>query len=232
MRMLVAVGAVPILVVFSGLNPSFWGWGSLIIAGAVMWSFTGFARRVVAATGHRQPAQSQRPVSGDVVMEPNALALPERRSAVLNPGRVSGSRSRAEAQALDDADDDQPSLEQDLYNLQQNGMLKTDKPGNVYVLTNPDLPNSVKIGQTVYEPERRAASVTHDYRHAGLVDRPFQVAFAVHSDASQGLERAVHAILKARNVKAAVANNKRELFAIEVDDAIRVVKAAAELQVH
>jgi hypothetical protein len=90
--------------------------------------------------------------------------------------------------------------------------------GSVYVLTNPDYPDLVKVGHTARSAAERAEELSSDT----AVPRSFEVAYEVAVDDAEGVERAVHARLAAERV-----NPDREFFEVTVDRAVETIRRVA-----
>jgi len=85
----------------------------------------------------------------------------------------------------------------------------------VYVLTNPSMPNMVKIGKTYLED---VASRLAQLYTTG-VPFPFQLAFACKVPNADEVERALHRAFAPDRV-----NPKREFFSIDPEQAIAILK--------
>lgn len=85
----------------------------------------------------------------------------------------------------------------------------------VYVLTNPAMPGFVKIGKTFIED----VSVRLQQLYTTGVPFPFDLAFACKVPNADEVERALHRAFALNR-----ANPKRELFNIEADQAIAILK--------
>ena len=64
--------------------------------------------------------------------------------------------------------------------------------GHVYILTNPDYPNHVKIGSTTLSPQERCDQISSQ---TGVLS-PFQVYYFVEVSDCEKVERLVHQKLK------------------------------------
>ena len=85
----------------------------------------------------------------------------------------------------------------------------------VYILTNPSMPNLVKIGHTKKEPDIRAKQVS---RGTG-VPTNFRVEFAFRCFNAESLEREIHKYLKPYRV-----NNNKEFFQIAIKEAENTIE--------
>lgn len=85
----------------------------------------------------------------------------------------------------------------------------------VYVLTNPAMPNLVKIGYTLSED----AAVPIAQLYSSGVPFPFKLEFAAKVTNAEEVERALHRAFAPNRV-----NPKREFFSIEPDQAISILK--------
>lgn len=90
--------------------------------------------------------------------------------------------------------------------------------GYVYILTNPAMPNMVKVGMTTDSPEARAKTLSSTTG----VPQPFRVAWYASVDDCAAVEGAVKRALNRHRV-----NGRREFFAVTVQDARRSIEAAA-----
>ena len=91
--------------------------------------------------------------------------------------------------------------------------------GYIYVLTNPAMPDVVKIGRTDRDPNDRA----RELRTTG-VPSPFEVAHSCLVDDSVSFEAQIHRLLAARGVRPL---RDREFFAISVAQAIELIQDLA-----
>jgi hypothetical protein len=85
----------------------------------------------------------------------------------------------------------------------------------VYVLTNPAMPGFVKIGKTLIEDVNQRLSQLYTTG----VPFPFELAFACKVPNADEVERALHRAFAPNR-----ANQKREFFNIEPDQAIAILK--------
>lgn len=85
----------------------------------------------------------------------------------------------------------------------------------VYVLSNPTMPGTYKIGYTAKEPETRAKELSN----ATGVALPYQVEWAYHCFNGLSLEGEVHRYLDEYRV-----NTNREFFAVGFDEIKEVVE--------
>tara|TARA_R110002153_G_scaffold50606_3_gene142382 strand:- start:112 stop:576 length:465 start_codon:yes stop_codon:yes gene_type:complete len=85
----------------------------------------------------------------------------------------------------------------------------------VYILTNPSMPELLKIGSTKNLPDIRAKQVS---RGTG-VPLEFIVKFAFKCFNSEGLEREVHKNLKSQRV-----NTRKEFFKLTVEEAQKIIE--------
>jgi len=84
----------------------------------------------------------------------------------------------------------------------------------VYVLSNPTLPNLLKIGYTKLDPDTRAAQISR----ATGVPLPYKVEWAFKCFNGEQLEGETHRMLKKYRV-----NNNREFFHITLEEAKKTV---------
>lgn len=84
--------------------------------------------------------------------------------------------------------------------------------GYVYVLTNPSMPDLVKIGRSSSGGKRRAAEL-----YTTGVPQPFVLEFEIFSSEPAFLEKAVHEELAEYRLPG------REFFTLDVQDAVKVV---------
>ena len=89
----------------------------------------------------------------------------------------------------------------------------------VYVLSNPTLPNMLKIGYTRSHPEERAQQISSSTG----VALPYKVEFAFHCFNGFDLEQQVHRKLKSYRV-----NNNREFFQISLEEAKKTIEKFGE----
>jgi hypothetical protein len=90
--------------------------------------------------------------------------------------------------------------------------------GSVYVLTNPEYPDLVKVGHTTRSAAERAEELSSDT----AVPRSFEVAYEVAVDDAEGVEQTVHARLASERV-----NPDREFFEVSVDRAVETIRRVA-----
>ncbi len=93
-----------------------------------------------------------------------------------------------------------------------------DATGSVYVLTNPEYPNLVKIGQTSRAAQTRADELS---AHTG-VPTPFHVAYELKVSNPEAVEQTVHDTLSAHSV-----NPDREFFDVSVSTARHAIEQVA-----
>ena len=89
----------------------------------------------------------------------------------------------------------------------------------VYVLSNPTLPNMLKIGYTRNHPEERAQQISSSTG----VALPYKVEFAFRCFNGFDLEQQVHRKLKSYRV-----NNNREFFQISLEEAKKIIEKFGE----
>ena len=82
-------------------------------------------------------------------------------------------------------------------------------PEYVYVLTNPAMPDLVKVGRTTNDPHQRVANLSA----ATGVPLPFELELVIKVADATVYESALHNLLEGSRV-----NPKREFFAIDVED--------------
>ena len=98
-------------------------------------------------------------------------------------------------------------------------MPNSPKAGYVYVLTNPAMPDLVKIGATsAADPETRVNSL-----NTSAVPYPFQIEFAGRVDDCKKVEKALHFAFDDHRV-----NPKREFFKIRPDNVIAVLELLSD----
>lgn len=95
------------------------------------------------------------------------------------------------------------------------GYVTTYDTGFVYVMSNPAMPEMVKVGLTTLLPEERAAKLSD---HTG-VPLPFEVAFRARTMRWQAVEKLVHQRLGPYRV-----SSRREFFAVPVGVAVDSVR--------
>ena len=89
----------------------------------------------------------------------------------------------------------------------------------VYVLSNPTLPNILKIGYTSTPPEKRAKQISS----ATGVVLPYKVEYAFHCWNGEKLEGEVHKYLDSYRV-----NNQREFFQVGFDQVKSIIEEIGE----
>lgn len=92
-------------------------------------------------------------------------------------------------------------------------------PGFLYVLINPSIPNTVKIGKTTKNPAIRAAELSA----ATGVPTPFYVAYEAFFFDCDTAELFVHAYLRSKGVRL---SPNREFFVVSPTDAINAIQDA------
>jgi len=85
----------------------------------------------------------------------------------------------------------------------------------VYILTNPTMPNLVKIGFTHKTPDKRAEQIS---RGTG-VPLKFSVEYAFKCFNGEALEQEIHKYLKPYRV-----NNQKEFFQITIEEAKKTIE--------
>ena len=93
--------------------------------------------------------------------------------------------------------------------------------GYVYALMNPSIPNLVKIGKTVREPEDRAKELSSSTG----VPTPFVVVYSCYFQSCTEAETFIHSFLENKGFRV---STKREFFEIPIQDAIDSVMHAKE----
>ena len=89
----------------------------------------------------------------------------------------------------------------------------------VYILSNPTIPNTLKIGYTNLSPELRAKQISSS---TGVVV-PFKVEWAFRCFDGSLMENEVHIALKEYRI-----NNQREFFQVDLEEAKSVIKLIGE----
>ena len=89
--------------------------------------------------------------------------------------------------------------------------------GWVYILSNPEMPELLKIGFTERDPSSRAKEISQDTG----VPSEFIVDYQVYSSRPYELERKVHELLHEYRL-----NNNREFFAVPMPVLLRAIKQA------
>jgi hypothetical protein len=87
----------------------------------------------------------------------------------------------------------------------------------IYILSNPTIPNSLKIGYTSLSPELRARQISSS---TGVV-APFKVEWAFKCFDGNLLENKIHNALKEYRI-----NNQREFFQIDIEEAKKIILSA------
>lgn len=85
----------------------------------------------------------------------------------------------------------------------------------VYVLSNPTMPDILKIGFTELTPERRSEQISN---HTG-VPALYEVEYAYRCVDGKKIEKEVHIYLCEKRL-----NKRREHFAISLEEAIKVIE--------
>lgn len=94
-------------------------------------------------------------------------------------------------------------------------METTNNQGIVYILTNPAMPNLIKIGMTTHEDVKlRMAQI-----YTTGVPLPFECVYAARVANHEKVEKALHVAFGPDRV-----NPKREFFEIEANQAIAIIK--------
>ena len=89
----------------------------------------------------------------------------------------------------------------------------------VYILSNPTIPNTLKIGYTNLSPELRAKQISSS---TGVVV-PFKVEWAFRCFDGNLMENEVHTALKEYRI-----SNQREFFQVDLEEAKNVIKLIGE----
>ena len=89
----------------------------------------------------------------------------------------------------------------------------------VYILSNPTIPNTLKIGYTNLSPELRAKQISSS---TGVVV-PFKVEWAFRCFDGSLMENEVHIALKEYRI-----SNQREFFQVDLEEAKSVIKLIGE----
>jgi len=84
----------------------------------------------------------------------------------------------------------------------------------VYVLSNPSIPNQLKIGSTSKEPDERAKQIS---RGTG-VPTPYRVEYAYRCFNAEALERELHKYFKSNRT-----SNQKEFFQISLSEATEAI---------
>ena len=85
----------------------------------------------------------------------------------------------------------------------------------VYILSNPAMPNILKIGYTELTPERRSEQVS---KHTGVPVK-YEVEYAYRCVDGKKVEKEVHIYLRKKRL-----STKREHFTINLKEAIEVIE--------
>jgi len=107
------------------------------------------------------------------------------------------------------------------YTSKRKNVFNNKKEGNqwVYILSNPSIPNVLKIGYTNLNPELRAKQISSS---TGVVV-PFKVEWATKCNNGYELENIIHKTLKDYRV-----NNQREFFQIDLEESKNIIKLIME----
>ena len=89
----------------------------------------------------------------------------------------------------------------------------------IYILSNPTIPDTLKIGYTNLSPELRAKQISSS---TGVVV-PFKVEWAFRCFDGSLMENEVHIALKEYRI-----NNQREFFQVDLEEAKSVIKLIGE----
>jgi hypothetical protein len=107
------------------------------------------------------------------------------------------------------------------FTSKQKNVFTNGKEGNqwIYILSNPSIPNALKIGYTNLTPELRAKQISAS---TGVVV-PFKVEWTVKCNNGYELEKIIHKTLKDYRI-----NNQREFFQIDLEEAKTNIKLIIE----
>ena len=89
----------------------------------------------------------------------------------------------------------------------------------IYILSNPTIPDALKIGYTNLSPELRAKQISSS---TGVVV-PFKVEWAFRCFDGNLMENEVHTVLKEYRI-----SNQREFFQVDLEEAKNVIKLIGE----
>jgi hypothetical protein len=89
----------------------------------------------------------------------------------------------------------------------------------IYILSNPTIPNALKIGYTNLSPELRAKQISSS---TGVVV-PFKVEWAFRCFDGSLMENEVHTALKEYRI-----SNQREFFQVDLEEAKNIIKLIGE----
>ena len=107
------------------------------------------------------------------------------------------------------------------YTSQRNDIYVNRGEGNqwIYILSNPSIPEALKIGYTNLSPELRAKQISSS---TGVVV-PFKVEWAFRCFDGNLMENEVHEALKEYRI-----SNQREFFQIDLEEAKNVITLIGE----
>lgn len=113
-------------------------------------------------------------------------------------------------------DDDEEGWSHVTYYTNKKRALYAGKSGKnwVYILSNPSIPNMLKIGYTKLDPQERSIQIG---RGTG-VPQEFTVEWAYKCFNGEEIEGEVHKYLKNKRV-----NTNREFFRVDLDEAKRII---------
>ena len=116
---------------------------------------------------------------------------------------------------------EQLGWEQITYYTPKRKNIFNNSEGNqwVYILSNPSIPDVLKIGYTNLTPELRAHQISSS---TGVVV-PFKVEWTIKCINGYELENQIHKVLKDYRV-----NNQREFFQVDLEEAKKVIKLIIE----
>ena len=93
--------------------------------------------------------------------------------------------------------------------------------GYVYVMSNPSMPDLLKIGFSSKDPKERAAELSKDTS----VPKPFVLEYEAHVENPKGYEQSVHKRLQQKRP-----NKSREFFECSIEEAVIAIKEATGLE--
>lgn len=86
--------------------------------------------------------------------------------------------------------------------------------GWVYVMSHPNMPGILKVGQSSHDPSNRASEL-----YTTGLPNPFDIEYTGIFERYIELERSVHSFLAKHRV-----NNRREFFAVELNTAVSAIR--------
>ena len=94
--------------------------------------------------------------------------------------------------------------------------------GYIYILSNPSMPDILKIGKTERDPDERISELSN----VSAIPSTFNLEYKVFVPDCHSAEKSIHEALKAMRV-----SERREFFDISVSEAIDIVKSQVVINI-